>query len=772
MTSDDDVPLRSRRNTSSASIKDVVPDSGSESDQPLAQRRSTRPASAKADSSKVDKRTKDDVSSDSDSDVPLSKKVKKATPAPKKKAAAVKAEKKPTQRKRARTDDIDEEDVNAERKTKRKTASPAAPLSKTAAAKKAKEEAKAQKEQEKADKAKAEDEEEHKWWLEERDDSVKWKTLEHNGPMFPPAYVPHGVKMKYDGKLITLSAEAEEVATFFAALVGTDWGNNPTFQKNFFEDFVALLKEHDKGLGIKKFDLCDFTPITDHLAQEKEKKALLTKEEKLKIKEDKAKLDEKYGAAYLDGRKEKVGNYRIEPPGLFRGRGEHPKTGRLKTRVAPEQVTINIGEDAKVPEPPEGHKWGSITHDNTVTWLAMWKENVNESIKYVFLAATSSLKGVSDMKKFEKARALKVTQESVHSIRQDYTRELKDKIMHTRQRATAMYLIDRLALRAGNEKGDDEADTVGCCSLRYEHISLEPPNKVIFDFLGKDSIRYYNKVEVDAQVFKNLKVFKRPPKEEGHDLFDRLNTAGLNKHLATYMPGLTAKVFRTYNASHTFSEELKKTPVNGTVAEKVLAYQRANRQVAILCNHQRAVSKGHSGQIDRILAKIRALKYERMNIKKEMLALDKTLKKKRPELTEDESDIDDEFIASHEKFLEEQEEEKARKKHEKDNEKRVAEGQKPVKFVKPEKRASTMTIEKLEKKLITVADKIEAQKMLMIDKDEGKTTALGTSKINYIDPRISAAWCHKYDVPLEKVFNRTLREKFRWAMDPPKDWEF
>lgn len=52
------------------------------------------------------------------------------------------------------------------------------------------------------------------------------------------------------------------------------------------------------------------------------------------------------------------------------------------------------------------------------------------------------------------------------------------------------------------------------------------------------------------------------------------------------MPGLTAKVFRTYNASITLQEQLKNTPVDGTVDEKMLAYNRANRDVAILCNHQ------------------------------------------------------------------------------------------------------------------------------------------------------------------------------------------
>jgi len=44
--------------------------------------------------------------------------------------------------------------------------------------------------------------------------------------------------------------------------------------------------------------------------------------------------------------------------------------------------------------------------------------------------------------------------------------------MKVRQRAVALYFIDKLALRAGNEKDDDQADTVGCCSLRIEHIKL------------------------------------------------------------------------------------------------------------------------------------------------------------------------------------------------------------------------------------------------------------------------------------------------------------
>lgn len=34
------------------------------------------------------------------------------------------------------------------------------------------------------------------------------------------------------------------------------------------------------------------------------------------------------------------------------------------------------------------------------------------------------------------------------------------------QMGVAVYFLDKLALRAGHEKDDDEADTVGCCTLK------------------------------------------------------------------------------------------------------------------------------------------------------------------------------------------------------------------------------------------------------------------------------------------------------------------
>ncbi|CAN0540694.1 unnamed protein product, partial [Ectocarpus sp. 12 AP-2014] len=49
-----------------------------------------------------------------------------------------------------------------------------------------------------------------------------------------------------------------------------------------------------------------------------------------------------------------------------------------------------------------------------------------------------------------------------------------------------------------------------------------------------------------------------------------------------------------------------------------------------------------------------------------------------------------------------------------------------------------------------------------------------------MDPRVSVAWCKRHEVPVEKarglfsprVFAKTLRDKFVWAMIVSPDWNF
>lgn len=437
---------------------------------------------------------------------------------------------------------------------------------------------------------------------------MKWNFLEHKGPVFAPAYepLPKNVRFEYDGRTVELSQDAEEIATFYARMLDHEYTSKKAFNDNFFKDWRKSMTSKEREL-IKDLSKCNFRMMATHFTAQSEANKSRTKEQKLKIKEQNEAQIKEFGFCNIDGHKEKIGNFKIEPPGLFRGRGEHPKMGMVKRRVVAEDIMLNCSKDSKAPKPPPGHRWKEVRHDNTVTWLASWVENVQGQVKYIMLNPSSRLKGEKDWQKYETARRLDKT---IDKIRATYKDEWKSKEMRIRQRAVALYFIDKLALRAGNEKDEDQADTVGCCSLRVEHIELHKElngkeNVVVFDFLGKDSIRYYNEVEVEKRVFKNLELF-RENKKPGDDLFDRLNTVVMNEHLRELMDGLTAKVFRTYNASITLQRQLDElTEPNATVAEKLLQYNRANRAVAILCNHQRAVPKTHNKSMENLKEKIK-----------------------------------------------------------------------------------------------------------------------------------------------------------------------
>lgn len=442
------------------------------------------------------------------------------------------------------------------------------------------------------------------WW--EKDNlqiagkgEKRWDTLSHNGVLFPPLYVPHRISIYYEGREFKMTPEEEEVATMFAVMKEHDYYRNSTFRENFFRCWREILDKREHP--IRRLELCDFEPIYQWHLREREKKLARTSLEKKQIKMAAEAEGEPYKYCVWDGKREQVANFRVEPPGLFRGRGSHPLTGTLKKRVQPEDITINIGAEAEIPAPPAGHRWKDVQHDNTVTWLAMWRDNVCGNFKYVMLAPSSTVKGQSDLMKFEKARSLK---NYIDEIRHSYMDDFKSSSRHVAQRAVAMYFIDKLALRVGNEKGSDEADTVGCCSLRCEHVTLLPDHIVKFDFLGKDSIRYQNEVHVLPEVHALLAKFTRN-KPRDADIFDSLNTTQLNDHLKYFMSGLTAKVFRTYNASFTLAKKFKDEPANpkSSIADKLAYFNKANTEVAILCNHQKAVSKNFHTQIHTLKAK-------------------------------------------------------------------------------------------------------------------------------------------------------------------------
>ncbi|AYV83901.1 MAG: dna topoisomerase 1b [Hyperionvirus sp.] len=525
----------------------------------------------------------------------------------------------------------------------------------------------------------------------------KWKSLVHNGVMFPPEYQPHHIPVLYDGKPIQLPPHSEEVATFYAKYLDTDYVNNNKFNKNFWHDWREILRR-DNIDEIQSFDKVDFSLIKKYLDGLKESKLALSDDEKDRLKEEKEAIEAPYKVAIVDDKPQPVGNYKIEPPGIFLGRGDHPKIGKIKQRIYPEDVTINISPDAPIPPTLPGHKWASVIHDRTVDWLASWKDPISDKNKYVWLGAQSDIKAQSDKAKFDLARKLK---RKINSIREAIITDMSSTDDHLRQIATAVYLIDTFVLRVGNEKGSDAADTVGATSLRVEHINFLDNDVIKLDFLGKDSVRYLNAVPVLPIAYKNLKEFAAG-KSPDDELFDKVNSNDVNKYLQEFMKGLTAKVFRTYNASNSFSKELRKITKkyeNYTGDDKMKRlldeFNKANLKVARLMNHQKKVPKSYADQLEKMNEQINQAMGEL---------------KTNPNIT-------------------------------------------PAK------------VEKLKKK-------IKALKAKKKVKSETKNIALGTSKINYIDPRITVGFIKKNNIPIDKLFTKALQDKFKWAFDADENFIF
>ena len=305
--------------------------------------------------------------------------------------------------------------------------------------------------------------------------TFKWKTLEHNGVAFPPDHILKGLCIKINNEILTLNKEQEEIVYAWAKKKDTHYIKDAIFQTNFLNDLKKILPIRFQNINnINEIDFSEAFSLVDAESKlkviEKEKIQKLSREEKKKLidkkKQEREKLKNFYGKAYVDGLEVEVANWLVEPPGLFMGRGLHPLRGRWKPRVTPQDVILNLGDDAPVPE----GAWKNIVHDHTSTWLATWTEKLTDKRKYVWLHDSAFLRQNTDKEKYDKARNL---EKYVYKIQKEIINKMiNSKDLNQRKIATVCYLILKLAMRVGDEKDKDEADTVGASTLRVEHIKF------------------------------------------------------------------------------------------------------------------------------------------------------------------------------------------------------------------------------------------------------------------------------------------------------------
>ena len=542
--------------------------------------------------------------------------------------------------------------------------------------------------------------------------SNKWNELVHNGVAFPPEYVQRGINIKVLGEIFFLNREQEELIYAWAKKKDTHYVKDPVFQSNFISDFIKLLP--DRFGSIQKIDEIDmseaFNLVDKELKIKEEEKIRvksLSREERRRINQgkkiEKEKLKSIYGKAKIDGIEVDVANWLVEPPGIFMGRGLHPLRGKWKPRVTAKDVILNLGEDPSVPEGP----WKAIVHDHYSMWLASWIETLTGKRKYVWLHDSSYLRQDSDKAKYDTAKEL---ESYIFAIEKEIINQMLYAKDTTKKRvATVCYLIYKLAMRVGDEKDTDEADTIGASTLRVEHLKFPNVNgkvQIEFNFLGKDSVPWQKVLEISTPdtkaLYENLLFFMKG-KDRKDEIFEDITSAKVNKFLRSIdkdnLPNLTAKVFRTYIATAIVKERLAtptlKVHKNESEFKKVYVAKIANLEAAITCNHKKGIDPRNPAS------------------KKSWEKFEQSIANKKEKIRQ-------------------------------------------LKLELKEKKWKT-ELQKLKKE--QRLEKLEFQLRLQ---QETKDYNLGTSLRNYIDPRVFKSWCEFVNLDWTKIYTSTLQRKFKW----------
>ena len=559
----------------------------------------------------------------------------------------------------------------------------------------------------------------------------KFKTLVHNGVVFPPDYEPKGYTLNGEKIPNTGNDSAEEMLWHYSAYMSTDYVKAPVFNPNFYSCLKPKLSSKLSSLRFPD----DFMPVLKQMSKdhekEKEAKAEYRKSHKEEIEKEKKARADFYGVAQLDGKAQPVA-YVIEGPGIFIARGEAPLLGMWKYRTNPEDITINyVGPKGCEPKAPDGHKWGCVEHNTNAMHIAIYKVNIGnrtDKIKELRFGNTSDVKANADQKKFAKAAKLLCHMKEMEAHIRNGMESPDEK---RKQCAVACWLIMNTGIRVGGEKDESiEADTHGITTLTISDVKVNE-GALVFDFFGKDSIRYQNTIEVPSYVAKAIKSFCKNKKDDDQ-IFDLIDASDINKFLSECMPECTAKLFRTAIASKLLVDAFKEQKVTKgmSIREKLHAFDMANLAVAKKLNHKKALPKNFDEQIAKMDTQIQAA------IDKEEL----TTSKVKHNLKKIRSDI-----------------ERANKNFEGDTLKLA------LKNLKEREAKEKEKLKKAEEKVTALKEKRDF-------KANNGDIALGTSKTNYITPQLAYSICNDLDIPIEKILTKSLREKFEWAKDTPKNY--
>ena len=498
---------------------------------------------------------------------------------------------------------------------------------------------------------------------------------------------------------------------------------------------------HDHPLTDIKF----VAKMREHFAQAKEEKKAYNAAHKAEVKaEAEARKQQRLreNVCLLNGKEEPIGGWTLEGSSFFPGRGNCPVKGYWKPAAKLSDLTINWISNKPAPQ----GQW-KVDSDPKRHSIATYEIGVGipgekplrTAQKKIMFGAASSVKDESNKKKYASSADL---EKYYNKIMKDCTAKISAPLKNKKEWSIALaeYILFSTGIRIGHgaikNKYDDNG-TKGLVDLIYgDDIKVfKSPmlESLLFDFLGKDSVRNTSTLKVPAGVVDTIQ-----KNWKAGELMFNFTKADLVNEVKKIAKGVafTPKLARTMVANHVMKDALrkaaKKLNENSTDAEKKLAFDEANMEVAKALNHQKGVSKQAEEKAkERFAAQQEKLKERAGKVNDRKAKVKDNIKK-----------IDTQIDALTARLA-------------KANTKEVKQVLKE-RIAKANERKAKMkaSLSKAQKSLSDNKNKLAFQK-------ENRNLAAGTSKTAYIDPEFVKEWCAEVGLALDKVYNKTQIANFK-----------
>lgn len=258
--------------------------------------------------------------------------------------------------------------------------------------------------------------------------------------------------------------------------------------------------------------------------------------------------------------------------------------------------------------------------------------------------------------------------------------------------------------------------------------------KMTLDFHGKDNVHFQHEYEIPENIYNMIKNLQAGKKVD--DKVFSVSSSDIGDFMKKGVDVCTPKLFRTAYGCKLLIDELQRLekvePLKKTdsIEKKVNQYNQACLAVTKKLNHQKNVSKNFDKQMGKLDESIqKAVENEKVTIEKASTQL-KDLKKK---------------ISAAKKALE---------------------GEKLEKTLESYKEKK----DKIEARVTKAQQRIENLQMKKSFKEDTKEFSIGTARNAYSSPKIAFSWARDHDVPINKIYSKSLVEKFDWAANTPADY--